>query len=96
LINLSSAPETIKGKVAQKEEVEDFVMLVADMKHGVHFESLFEGGPQFLLQLTLELRMPRELEEQRRGLGKCGAILAAHHALGMRIIDSDPQEYVAI
>ena len=25
----------------------------ADMKAGVHFESLFEGGPQFILQFWL-------------------------------------------
>ena len=34
-------------------ELEDFVSLVADMKNAVHFESLFEGGPQFALQTYL-------------------------------------------
>ena len=41
------------GTVTTQAELEGFVQLVADMKNGVHFESLFEGGPQFALQTYL-------------------------------------------
>lgn len=36
--------------------VADFVELVAHIKHSVHFQALYEGGPQLVIQLYLVVR----------------------------------------
>ena len=46
----------VSGTTTTQDALEDFVALVADVKHFIHFEALFEGGPQLVLQSILIIR----------------------------------------
>ena len=43
------------ARVSQ-EALDEFVMLVAEMKHSVQFEALYEGGPQLVIQAWFVVR----------------------------------------
>ena len=58
------------GSVTKREELDDFVRMVADMKTGMHFESLIEAGPQFVLQLTLIINGWDTVAGGEKGLGQ--------------------------
>ena len=47
---------TPAGGRTSQEALEDYVALVAEVKHFIHFEALFEGGPQLILQTILIAR----------------------------------------
>ena len=47
---------TPAGGRTSQAALEDYVALVAEVKHFIHFEALFEGGPQLILQTILIAR----------------------------------------